>query len=257
MNPHHFVLTQAGARAGEMRRPMDSIVVSSTSPGEDEFALLGLGAPSPYEALLFPNRMERVLLTADPADLPAEEGAAWEHAFRHFLLAVHHVEGDRQLVLKSPTHGFRVATLARLFPRARFIHLVREPLAVFESVVRMWQSLCSLYAFAPLMPDDAVREIVLTDRLRFEEKLWQGLGSLPPKQQVLLRFEDLVAQPAQSLERVYDALGMEGFDAALPKFCERAAAVSAYSPASVLPESPWRARVMHAWKPISDRYGYT
>ena len=44
----------------------------------------------------------------------------------------------RPLILKSPTHGFRVATLRELLPDARFVLIVRDPATHFESVIRMW-----------------------------------------------------------------------------------------------------------------------
>lgn len=58
MNPHHFLFTEASTLASggaSAQRPMDDMVVQSGSPQEDEFALLSLGARSPYEALLIPS----------------------------------------------------------------------------------------------------------------------------------------------------------------------------------------------------------
>ena len=39
-------------------RPMDNIVIDDERPQEDEFALLLRGAPSPYEALVYPRASE-------------------------------------------------------------------------------------------------------------------------------------------------------------------------------------------------------
>ncbi len=58
MNPHHFLLTEESALArggASTHRPMDEMEVRASSPQEDEFALLSLGARSPYEALLIPK----------------------------------------------------------------------------------------------------------------------------------------------------------------------------------------------------------
>ncbi len=235
---------------------MDDMIVKSASPGEEEFALLGLGAPSPYEALLFPERLEYVLMAADPDDFAMECRLNWERALWSFLQAVHYVEGPHQLVLKSPAHGFRVPTLARLFPGARFILLVRDPMTSFESVVRMWHSLGERYALAPLLSDDALREIILVNRLRFEEKLWRGLQDIAPGRHALLRYEDLVRDPETQLRTLYRLLNLEGFEQAAPAFRNQAIAASSYRPAAVLPQGGWQERVFEAWRPIITRYGY-
>ena len=163
----------------------------------------------------------------------------------------------RRPVLKSPAHGFRVATLTLLFPRVRFVLLVRDPITAFESVARMWRSLSVLYAFTPLPSDDILREIVLADRLRFEDKIWQGLEAIPADRRVQLRYEDLGRDPEGALKGLYDGLGLDGFGQALPASGSQAAAVASYPPASILPQGLWRDRVAQVWHPFSRRYGYS
>ena len=48
---------------------MDEMEVRASSPQEDEFALLSLGARSPYEALLIPAILPEALKLIDPQDL--------------------------------------------------------------------------------------------------------------------------------------------------------------------------------------------
>ena len=59
-NPHRFLLTVHRA-PGENRvvRPAGDMTVSPSSPQEEEFALLCMGAISPYEAFMFPGAFER------------------------------------------------------------------------------------------------------------------------------------------------------------------------------------------------------
>ena len=48
---------------------------------------------------------------------------------------------QKQLVLKSPPHTGRIRLLAEMFPGAKFIHVVRDPRALFASTVRLWEAL--------------------------------------------------------------------------------------------------------------------
>jgi hypothetical protein len=45
--------------------------------------------------------------------------------------------GCKPLLIKSPVHTARVALLLRLFPRARFVYVHRDPLTVFSSAAHM------------------------------------------------------------------------------------------------------------------------
>ena len=74
------------------------------TPQEDEFALLCLGARSPYEGLIAAQDFGRAMKLADPADLPEKEERRWEKIFLQFFRAVWLSPwAAKRLVLKSPT----------------------------------------------------------------------------------------------------------------------------------------------------------
>ncbi|CAM2005990.1 sulfotransferase family protein [Acanthopleuribacter pedis] len=109
----------------------------------------------------------------------------------------------RVLVDKTPTYSEEPATLERiytLFPNAKFIHLIRHPYAVMDSVMRLNQK--------PL-----VRQFVFRDEIHGQqhaEQVWRQanqncvrfLGALPAEQHLSLRYEDLVRDPENSMGRV-------------------------------------------------------
>lgn len=95
------------------------------SPQEDEFALLSPGARSPYEALIAPHCLAQALKLADPRDLRANEEQTWRSVFVDFVRGVSARGEGRPMILKSPTHGFRVSTLRELLAEARFILISR------------------------------------------------------------------------------------------------------------------------------------
>ena len=259
MQPHHFILTQNAALAGpqrSVRRPMDAVRVSPSSPQEDEFALLALGARSPYEALLTPRHLAEALALGDPRDLSRHEEQQWRELFVDFLRGVSVVEGGRPLILKSPPHGYRVRSLRELLPDARFIVIVRSPERVFESAIRMWRTLFPIYSMEPIPPEDHTREVVLEDRLRFEAKLVAGLGGLPDNRVALLRCEDLVRDPLVSLGRLYEQLQLGAFSSVEPAIKAELGRRGHYTARSALPPEPWMRRLQRKWAPLFDRYQY-
>jgi hypothetical protein len=260
MNPQHFLLTESQAQARgrrSVRRPMDDMVVFSDSPQEDEFALLALGARSPYEALLAPANLDRCLSLADPDALTPLEKQRWREVFIGFLTAVCLSQSGRPLILKSPPHAYRIAILRELLPDARFVLLVRDPLAVFESTVRMWRRLFERYAMTEPPPEDDIRLAVLADRLRFEAHLAAGVADLPRNRFALLRYETLVSSPIESIGALYNDLELGDFGDVADAMAAESLAVREYRPTAGMPAEPWLTRVTGSWHNVIDRYGYS
>jgi omega-hydroxy-beta-dihydromenaquinone-9 sulfotransferase len=259
MNPHHFALTQSAVMPGMQRgsrRPMDDVRVYTHSPQEDEFALLSLGARSPYEALFAPGHLADALALGDPRDLPEEEELQWQSVFMHFLENVSVAEGGRPLVLKSPTHGYRVATLRKLMPDARYIQIVRHPEQVFESTVRMWRSLFPLYALTDIPPEADTRRAVLADRPRFEEKLAEGLDGLSPDRLAVVRYEQLVENPREAMGGIYEQLKLGNFGDIESSIARQSSIDGRYMARNACPPEKWLIQVRREWRCVYEKYGY-
>ena len=259
LNPHHFVLTQSFALAragGQLQRPQDKMIVGPQTPQEDEFALLCLGARSPYEGLLAPRKFADALALADPNDLSPEDTRRWRKTFDEFFRGVSLMCGGKPLVLKSPTHSYRVATLRELLPDARFVLIVRNPYEVFESMVRTYRALTGKYGIGPRLSDDEVRCALLAERLRFEAKLLSGVAGLPKHRFVTLTYEHLVQNPLSAIEGLYGQLELSGFDQMRPRLEAEIAKRSDYVQAAIRPSEEWKARITEQWGDIFERYGY-
>jgi hypothetical protein len=260
MNSQHFLLTQAAALQGAERavlRPMDDVQISATSPQEEEFALLALGARSPYEALLAPSALGAALRLGDPLDLSQDECRQWQDTFEYFLRGVCTAEGFRPLILKSPPHGYRVKLLLRLLPRARFVLIVRSPAVVYESTVRMWRKLFELYSLEDIPPEDETRGAVLQDRPRFEAKLATGLAELPAERLALVRYEDLVRDPISTVGAIYEQLRLGGFPAVRAAMAASIERAGQYTARNATPPTPWLRQLRTEWRTIFERYGYS
>jgi len=260
MNPQVFPITEAAMlkRSGQhsITRPMDNMSISLASPQEDEFALLALGAPSPYDGLLFPRVLGRGMAIADPNDLPASDKQDWIRVFARFLGKVAGRKPRCPIVLKSPTHSYRVKLLSQLFPNARFIHIVRNPVDVYKSTLNMWKKLCMHYALTDLPDDNALARQVIANWIRLEEKLDAALPGLRREQYVRVFYEDLAAHPLEEMERIYTELILEDFATALPHI-ERYLTTRAYVAENLFDPAPGKANdAFQAWHHIFGKYGY-
>lgn len=247
MNPHTFMLGPRNGEGREIKRPMDDVLVRARSPQEDEFALLALGARSPYECLMFPQAFQDALGLADPADLGEHDRRTWERTFCAFMQGVSFLGGGRPVVVKSPTHSYRVKAIAALLPNAKFISIRRNPLEVFESTFRMWKSLFNLYSLGETICDEVLRGIILKNRITMEQKLSEGLATLPAHMVAQVEYDRLVENPLMELECLYDTLQLDPGFLASQSLAQKIDQSQRYRAGNNSPPPKWQRRVRSAW----------
>ena len=218
--PHHFLVSEWFFRRFARwllpnKRPMDDMAAGWDRPQEDEFALMNLGLPSPYRRIAFPD---------DPRDEDSDyldfrgveesDRAAWAETLRTFLRHVTVATG-RPLVVKSPTHTGRVATLMKHFPGAKFIHLSRDPRSLYPSTIRLWESLDADQALREPLHDpgreERLRRYVLDCLTRMHAAYRRDRERLDASHLIEIRYEDLIADPVGTLETIYQRLHLGDF----------------------------------------------
>jgi len=254
--PDHFLISERyGVRLLRFTLPAqrlaDSVPLGWRTPNEDEFALCMMGAPSPYRVLAFPNRPGEPFTLED---LSPRELDLWKKSLTRFLkrLTLRH---HRRIVLKSPTHTYRLRTLLDMFPRAQFVHIVRNPFEVFRSTVHMNKVAYLLHGLQyPTF--QGLEESVLENFLLMHRKLDEARSVLTPANFYEVRYEDLVNNPMGEMRRVYERLGLGDFDHARPGLDKFLSGRAGYHRSPEPLSDFWRARVAERWGPIIDRYGY-
>jgi len=200
--------------AGHGVRPMDNIVISESSPQEDEFSLLLQGSPSPYEFLMFPRerRHQDRLVVSGYSDRELEERKR---------VIVDHVDrisreapGDRVL-LKSPIYTGQLELLLELFPRAQFIHLVRNPYQLFPSAVWMMQALQYTQGFQ-IPNEEPVDEFVIENLRILYEAFDRHSPAIPAERLINVRYEDVVQSPIETVAKIYRQLELGPFEEMRP-----------------------------------------
>jgi hypothetical protein len=258
--PDHFLLTEGILTRlfwwlMPSHRPMDNMAAGWDKPQEDEFALCMLGAPSPYLTIAFPNRPPQDQDAFDVEGLPRRERARWKHFFLRFLRHLT-FKDPRRLILKSPTHSCRIPVLLELFPDARFVHIVRDPYVVFPSTVNLWKTLYETHGMQ--RPNFAgVEEYVFTTFTHLYDRLEAGKKLVRPDRFFEVRYEDLIRDPVGHLRRLYDQLGLGGFDQALPAFERYLAEHAGYRTNRYKPlDRALEQEITRRWGDVIRRYGY-
>lgn len=203
---------------------LDSIhKVRLDSIEEDEFVLLGVYrsgmAVNSSPAVAADHELNRLRDYRSWSEEERRKALEWYRAC--LLKAAYRAGGadpnpNRWIVGKNPAFSQRIPDLLKVFPNAKFIHLVRDPLVAVASRLSLVRAIWKLRSpDIPQMSDAEVEQIV-TDSERTYTLAIGDLADLPDETAITIRFEELTSEPRAVLERIYSQLGLPGEPSPLP-----------------------------------------
>lgn len=258
--PHHFLLTEwpmlkFGWWLMPRHRPMDNMEAGFERPQEDEFALLTLGAPTPYLRMAFPNHPPPYMEFLDMRGVAESDLKRFEDALRHFvqLLTFH---TGKQVLLKSPPHTGRIEVLSRMFPGAKFLHITRNPYALYSSTVRLWKSLDDVQGLHWPPRPVGLEEYVFECLSRMYSGFESQRPKIDPNHIYDIRYEDLVKDPVAKLSEVYERLDLGDYEAVRPKIEAHVAGQKNYKTNKHELDEGLKRQIRDRWSLYFERYGY-
>jgi omega-hydroxy-beta-dihydromenaquinone-9 sulfotransferase len=259
--PSHFLVSTFVPRYGNFllpkKRPMDNMAAGWMLPQEDEFALMNLGLPSPYLRIAFPHSQNRFLEYLDMQGLSSEQLDRWKNGFLWFVKALTRHYGDRRLVLKSPPHTGRIGQLSKMFPNARYIHLVRDPRQLFPSTMRLWRSLDQVQSLQTGLSEPQITEYVCQCMQRMYRGFHAHRDSIPAEQIMDVCYEDLVANPKATVRQIYDQLNLGDYEEISARLGQMLEGHREYQVNRHQTDPKWQTEVVNYCADYAHRYGYS
>ena len=225
-------------------------------PGEDEIAVALSCLRSPQIALSYPRTGERYLRYLTFDGVPAEEVEEWKRTLHWFLRKLTFRYPGRPLVLGSPAHTARIRLLLELFPKARFVHVHRNPCRVFQS----WRHAQDTEGWLQYLQEPVLEKIddriLKVGRVVFDAYLEQR-QLIPSGRLVDVACEDLEARPVEVVQAIYEKLGLPAFEEFRPRLQARVDSSGEHRPSRFPDLAPeLREKVAHAWRPAFEEWGY-
>jgi hypothetical protein len=256
--PHHFLFTGVAAKffnwVAPDKRPMDNMPFSAHTPHEDEFGLAAHSTVSPYMKFLFPVTGDGSYSEMDPKRLPQKELQRWKDSLVLFMKKLT-LLNPRKIVLKSPPHMGRVSTLLEIFPKAQFVHIVRDPYRVYLSTHKLWSDGLGP-AHLQIPQPELVDEIVLSWYTELFSLFERDRGLIPEGSLYEMKFEDLEAEPTETLRGMYNGLGLAGFESFEDRLKVYLKSIASYEKNRFYMSEEDREKVRRAWGQNFERYGY-
>ena len=260
VNPHTFLTTEEAntRRFAWMipdKRPMDNMALSFESPQEDEFAPLLISLMSSYLGVSFPRRESfyNRYLTFD--DASREETWRWMEAFRWFLKKLT-LKYGRALLLKSPPHTARIRLLLEMFPDAKFIHIHRRPDEVFQSF-RHYYDTAMWHTYLQRPDRSGIDGEIIARYRELYGAFFRDLPLIPAGNFHEVSFEDVESNPLGTVEGIYNALGIPGWEIAAPKMSRYISTLNGYEKNRLTALTGREKETLRSeWGGIYQRWGY-
>jgi hypothetical protein len=255
--PCHSLLTRAWVaplldRLMPKTRQIDAMAFGLLRPQEDEFALHLLGASPLYDLMAFPDSS----FAAAQRRLDARKDRAERRLLRwhRYFLVVAGAGRSGRIVLKSPPHALRLSLLRRALPRMKVVHIVRDPRVTLPSFVQSFRVLQATLALGRT-PSKSDAEW-LAEFLWFFERAEQERHGLPPQQLIEVRYEDLIAQPVETLAGIYRQLELGDFAPVRPLLEQRLDKLRDYRATGRRLPAEAERLIASACAGLMRRYGY-
>jgi hypothetical protein len=196
-------------------RPMDNVKIGINEPQEDEYAIYRITDFSPIERLVFPKNSGYFVLDY-PSFMPGEENERkkWEEQLCSYFQKLHFFHG-KTIVSKNPFNSLRIKELAALFPKARFIHIVRHPHEVVPSTIHMWKIVFDQNKLNCKGSDPSTEEVA-KGLHKFLTIIEKDKAFIPEDKFFEMKFEDLETDPVGEFRKLYSRFHMP-FDDSLSK----------------------------------------
>lgn len=218
----HYIMSLQGLFKPVMKwvmpnkRPTDNMELAPDLPQEEEFSLANMTACNYYNFWFFPERMQEYcdrFLTFK--NIKEDELQEFGKTFEKLVKISLWNTGGTQYLSKNPPHTGRIKALSELFPRARYIYLMRNPYTVFESTRSFYLNTIKPLEFHTIS-DEQMERNILRNYMELYHAYKEQKQTLPEGRLYEVRFEDIEKDAFAITEDIYRKLGIPGWEEAKP-----------------------------------------
>lgn len=211
-------------------RPMDNVKLGPTTPQEDEFAMMLLARESFYHGFAFPKAMKELFFNYvifDPQNVATIH--QWNKSYYEYLLRLSNRYNNKRLLLKNPVNTARVKYIVSLFPNAKFVYIHRSGTEVKLSTARMLKAMIDANCLQSFDETQLESHVELFHHMLIREYENQR-HYVDENNLVEISYNELVARPLETVNKIYDRLHLDGFENSREAFTEFIAEQRDYKP---------------------------
>ncbi|MGF1478600.1 MAG: sulfotransferase [Cyanophyceae cyanobacterium] len=201
-----------------MERPMDRVKITADSPQEEEFALANSSTYSFYHGFYFPQQMWQLFnrfVLLDRQSEPIKE--KWKKLYWRQLQKMTLSSGNKRLIIKNPVNTARIKLLLELFPKAKFIHIYRDPHIVYVSTKRMYQKMIDTWGLQDISEVAISENILYFYRAMMQEYL-RAKTAIPTQSLIEIKYEHFIGCELEYLAYIYQQFDLSNWEEVQQQF---------------------------------------
>lgn len=201
-------------------RPMDNLEYTLNLPMEEVFAQATISTQAIAHMLVFPDGGNGVkyIETAFIDEQPEKKQKEWKKAYDYILKKVTYLNKGKQLLLKSPENTCRIGMLKKCYPGSKFINIYRDPYVTIMSTANMFKKEMALFCLNEKPTDEFIEDTIIDLFERIYRKTFNEFSAMPESEYIEICYEDFCKDPKSYVKQIYEHLGIEGYEEALPHF---------------------------------------
>lgn len=200
------------------KRASDNVELSVDFPQEEEFAIGGINSYSYYNWWYYPQDYREIFdqyISFENVDLQIKE--KWKKDYKCLVKKSLVNLKKEQFVSKNPPHTGRIDTLLEVFPDSKFIHIYRNPVAVFISTKKFFTDTIPPLQFQKISEEE-MEDMILDVYGLLMKKYLKDKKLLDENQLIEIKYEHFVKDPLSYMENIYKQLKIANFSDAKPHF---------------------------------------
>ncbi|MFW9924598.1 MAG: sulfotransferase [Candidatus Thorarchaeota archaeon] len=238
------------------KRRMDNITLGLNEPQEEEYAIANLSNLSLYHGMAFPQNFRHYSKYCSMEGLPKKTIQRWKKIFVDFLKKITFFSNGKQLILKNPSNTFRVKLLLELFPNAKFIHIYRNPYEVFLSTWKMYSEMFPYFFLQDPFSEEEGKELILDLYEEMFERYFEEKMFIPKENLIEIKYEDMVDNPIEGLNEIYNKLQLGNFDEIKDNFISYLNTTKNYKRNEHQIDENLKLKINERWHATIEKWGY-
>ena len=199
-------------------RKGDNVILGTSLPQEEEFAIGDKTAISFYYFWMFPRSLKKFYDQCIRfKGIDKDKINSWKKDYELLITKALHNTNRERFLSKNPPNTGRIEVLLEMFPNAKFIHIHRNPVEVYLSTQNFFNKMLPHLQLQSIDPLKLEEDIILLYKDIMQDYLKQR-EMIPTRQLAEISFEELEKNPKLCIKNLYNSLDLSGYQKSEPYF---------------------------------------
>ena len=238
------------------KRPGDNVRLNVAFPQEEEFALTNINPLNYYQFMYFPadyaEYYDKYIRMNGMSD---RVYSGWKKDFERMVKKAMINTGGNVPLLKNPCNTGRVKVMLDMYPKAKFIFILRNPIIVFLSSKKFFTELLPTLWFHTASEAD-LEEMIFSIYNQMINDYLETKSLIPAGNLIEIKFEEYEKEPLIFLKDLYDQFKIADFERARPVLMEYIESMAGYRKNTYVISRTLLDKIIDRWGFSMDLWDY-